>query len=148
MWSVWMHWLQRKYLFKPHRLLSLLKIIVLFGGFPGFFWQLYVAKSWGFLHYNQCFHVLHLSYQTPPYNDMPFFGLWWIFLKQFFGKNTVFLLSRKINSAFKKNWMFQIILKVTYLYVGWKKFIQIFYLNFCHPKHRPTTLQSYLTYHV
>ena len=72
------------------------------------------------------------------------------FLDGLRGKNTVFLLSRKINSDFFQK------LNVSddsesYLIVLWIIiFFQIFFgdLNFCHPKPRPTTLQSYLTYHV
>ena len=40
------------------------------------------AERWGFLHYNQCIKTLHLSYQTPPYNDFPFSAK--IFLKTIF----------------------------------------------------------------
>ena len=43
------------------------------------------------------------------------------------GKNTVFLLSWKINSEFFKNWMFQIIMKTTYLFFGSHIFIQFFF---------------------
>ena len=45
-----------------------------YGGFSWFFQQLYIAKSWGFLRCNQCIQTLHLSYQTPPYNDFHFSG--------------------------------------------------------------------------
>ena len=33
-------------------------------------WDL--AESWGFLRCNQCIKTLHLSYQTPPYDDFNF----------------------------------------------------------------------------
>ena len=66
------------------------------------------------------------------------------------GKNTVFLLSRKIYSEYFKK------LNVSdnsesYLLVIWfTNFYSDFFLNlnFCHPKPRPITVQSYLTYHV
>ena len=48
--------------------------IVFLGGFLDFFQQRYIAKSWGFLRCNQCIPTLHLSYQTPPYNDFHFSG--------------------------------------------------------------------------
>ena len=38
------------------------------------FQQRYIFRSWGFLRFNQCIKTLHLSYQTPPYNDFHFSG--------------------------------------------------------------------------
>ena len=80
-----MHWLQLK---KP-QLLKLYRCwknqektpktiifekIVIFWGFSWFFQQRYIEKSWGFLRCNQCIQTLHLSYQTPPYDDFHFSG--------------------------------------------------------------------------
>ena len=48
--------------------------IVFFLDFSWFFQQQYIAKSWGFLCCNQCIQTLHLSYQTPPYDDFHFSG--------------------------------------------------------------------------
>ena len=66
------------------------------------------------------------------------------------GKNTVFLLSRKIYSEFfkklnvlDKSESFSLVIWFTNFYSGF--FLN---LNFCHPKPRPTTLRSYWTYHV
>ena len=51
-----------------------LKKIPFLGGFSWCFQQQYSFKSWGFLHCNQCIQTLHLSNQTPTYDDFHFLG--------------------------------------------------------------------------
>ena len=43
-----------------------------FGSFSCCFFKWDLAESWGFLRCNQCIKTLHLSYQTPPYDDFHF----------------------------------------------------------------------------
>ena len=78
-----MHWFQRKkpqlsgrsHFFKnqekPPKNGNFWKMVIL-GGFSWFFPEWDFAESWGFLRCNQCIKTLHLSYQTPPYNDFHF----------------------------------------------------------------------------
>ena len=88
-----MHWLQRK---KPQRSAKsrfgknqekLPKMTIFqkwrsFCAFSWFFRKWDLAESWGFLRCNQCIKMLHLSYQTPPYNVFNFSTYNW-FLKIF-----------------------------------------------------------------
>ena len=46
--------------------------MVIFGDFSWFFSKRDFAERWGFLRCNQCIKTLHLSYQTPPYDDLNF----------------------------------------------------------------------------
>ena len=80
-----MHWLQRKnpqlsarsHFFKnqekPPKNGHFWKMVI-FGSFSWFFPAWDFAEIWGFLRCNQCIKTLHLSYQTPPYNDFNFLG--------------------------------------------------------------------------
>ena len=86
-----MHWLQRKrpqlsarsHFFKNQEKLqkkwSFLKNglfwkMVIFDSFSWFFPEWNFAEIRGFLRCSQCIKTLHLSYQTPPYDDFQFLG--------------------------------------------------------------------------
>ena len=46
--------------------------LVILGDFSWFFPKWDFAERWGFLRCNQCIRTLHLSYQTPSYDDFHF----------------------------------------------------------------------------